>query len=137
MAYVRCFTLACQDNAGAEPPTLTRAHPLARAMFHIRTLCEWRLLERPPAAPAVVNGTAGAFPLPASVPDAVGLAAGRASDAVSALKAARQAALGCVGQAMAIFAPRSSEASLLTGTGTQGRLRFFGATAPVVLGKSY
>jgi hypothetical protein len=59
------------------------------------------------------------------------------ADAVSALKAARQAALACVGQAMAIFAPRSSQASLLSGTETQGRLRFFGATAPVVLGKSY
>jgi hypothetical protein len=42
VAYVRCFTLACQDNAEAEPPTLARAHPLARAMFHIRLLCERR-----------------------------------------------------------------------------------------------
>jgi hypothetical protein len=40
VAYVKCFTLACQDSAEAEPPALTRPHPPALAMFHIRSLCE-------------------------------------------------------------------------------------------------
>jgi hypothetical protein len=69
-----------------------------------RSLCDWRLLGRPPAAP------------------------GR--------RERNRRGVSAVGQAMAIFAPRSSRASLLSGTGTQDRLRFFSATAPVV-GKSY